>query len=195
MKGDDRREQILESAIKAFSAHGYEKTSIASICEPIGIARGTLYQYFDNKRALFNELVRIYTQRIRASMDEFDFEGAAPESFDLVRYRRLVSFFEEVYNHREIYGVIMREGLTRSQETGGLVLKLHWNMIDLIAEEYQAASKVGFVSVADPEFTATSIYGILLMAMQRYVVYTDEPVEPKVLARKVAEFLVSSQKL
>ena len=60
MKGDERKKQILDAALKAFAEYGYERTSIAVICEKAGIARPTLYQYFKDKRSLFRELLKGY---------------------------------------------------------------------------------------------------------------------------------------
>ena len=54
MKGTQRKKQILTAALKAFAEHGYERTSIAVICEKAGIARPTLYQYFKESKPTKN---------------------------------------------------------------------------------------------------------------------------------------------
>jgi AcrR family transcriptional regulator len=187
MKSDKRKEQILETAIKAFSEHGFEKTSIALICGPLKIARGTLYQYFKNKQDLFLELVKIYIGRIQDLLHPFNFEEGTAHEFNVYRYNRLKDFFEEIYNNKEIYGVILREGLKKKPQTEKIVMKLHFGFIKKLEEEYKKASELGYLSVADPEFAAVSTYGSIIMVIQKYIIYADDPSSPEDLTRKVTE--------
>lgn len=57
MKAQDRKAHIIACAKKVFARHGYTKTNIAMICEQAGIGRGTLYQYFKNKKAVFTAII------------------------------------------------------------------------------------------------------------------------------------------
>lgn len=47
-----RREQIADAAIVVFAEHGYRDASIAQIAAQMGAGHGTIYRYFDNKRAI-----------------------------------------------------------------------------------------------------------------------------------------------
>lgn len=58
-KGFDR-EQALETALRLFWENGYEPTSIATLCEAMGINPPSLYCCFGNKAQLFLEAVRHY---------------------------------------------------------------------------------------------------------------------------------------
>ena len=40
---EERKQEILETAIKLFSVNGFEKTSISDIAKEIGIAQGLCY--------------------------------------------------------------------------------------------------------------------------------------------------------
>lgn len=44
-----RRSQIVDAAVKLFSAQGYHKTTIAQIASAAGISTGLVYQYFREK--------------------------------------------------------------------------------------------------------------------------------------------------
>jgi TetR/AcrR family transcriptional regulator, transcriptional repressor of aconitase len=48
-----RREEILEGAQRAFARHGYEGATVARLEEEIGLSRGAIFSYFENKEALF----------------------------------------------------------------------------------------------------------------------------------------------
>jgi AcrR family transcriptional regulator len=55
-KQKDARSRILQSALDEFSDKGYHASTIDSIAERAGIAKGTVYRYFNTKEGLFNAL-------------------------------------------------------------------------------------------------------------------------------------------
>ena len=58
-----RREQILAGAQRAFARLGYEGATVARLEEETGLSRGAIFNYFENKEALFVELVRRSSDR------------------------------------------------------------------------------------------------------------------------------------
>lgn len=52
----DRREAILQAAVRAFARHGYAATTIEEIASEAGISKGSVYNYFPSKEALFFEI-------------------------------------------------------------------------------------------------------------------------------------------
>lgn len=57
-KKQAKRDAILRSAIEEFSEHGFGNTHLAAVAERAGVAKGTLYLYFESKEALFADVVR-----------------------------------------------------------------------------------------------------------------------------------------
>jgi TetR/AcrR family transcriptional repressor of nem operon len=57
------REMALQKAMQAFWARGYEATSIQDLVNCMGINRGSLYDTFGGKHALFLAALDYYTQR------------------------------------------------------------------------------------------------------------------------------------
>jgi AcrR family transcriptional regulator len=49
----DKREAILNGAAEVFAAHGYEGASMSMITAAACVSKGTIYQHFDGKAALF----------------------------------------------------------------------------------------------------------------------------------------------
>jgi TetR/AcrR family transcriptional regulator, transcriptional repressor of aconitase len=58
-----RREQILAGAQRAFARHGYEGATVARLEEETGLSRGAIFNYYENKEALFVALVRRSSDR------------------------------------------------------------------------------------------------------------------------------------
>ena len=49
----EREQQILDAALVVFAQKGYGDTRISDIANAVGIAKGTIYLYFDSKESLF----------------------------------------------------------------------------------------------------------------------------------------------
>jgi TetR/AcrR family transcriptional repressor of nem operon len=58
-------EQVLDAAMKAFWANGYEGTSLADLVSVTGLHKGSLYQAFGDKHTLFVQTLNRYLQGIR----------------------------------------------------------------------------------------------------------------------------------
>jgi len=65
---DDRRNLIIQAAIEEFSKAGYDTASINQICKRSNIAKGSFYQYFEDKMDLY---VYIMDLAIREKIDFF----------------------------------------------------------------------------------------------------------------------------
>jgi AcrR family transcriptional regulator len=62
---EDRREQVIEAAVKEFAAHGFHATSTSAIAKRAGISQPYIYALFPNKRELFLAVDRHVVDRIR----------------------------------------------------------------------------------------------------------------------------------
>ena len=72
---DARRAQILAAATQVFARRGYALAQVADIAAVLKIGHGTVYRYFKDKRALFEEVVQQGLMRVGAIPTE-DAPGA-----------------------------------------------------------------------------------------------------------------------
>src|SRR5829696_794579 len=54
----ERRDAILAAALDEFSARGFAATRLDDVAKRANVAKGTIYLYFADKEALFQELIR-----------------------------------------------------------------------------------------------------------------------------------------
>lgn len=54
-----KKQQILEAAIKAFIVKGYELTTMKDIVDESGLSRGGVYLYFSNTEEIFLEILKM----------------------------------------------------------------------------------------------------------------------------------------
>lgn len=62
---EDKRKHIFETALKEFSRHPYEQASLTEIVNNAGIAKGSMYQYFEDKKDLYKYVVQLVYQHKR----------------------------------------------------------------------------------------------------------------------------------
>ena len=125
---DARREQILAGAQRAFARHGYEGATVARLEEETGLSRGAIFNYFENKEALFVALVLRSSDRFveiwldqgyRALLEAIAHEDPAWLSVQVEAARRvrtderfreqLRPLDEEVKSRREVRFARLRE--------------------------------------------------------------------------------------
>lgn len=56
-EANERRNEILDIAVKLFASKGYEETSVSDIMNEVGIAKGTLYYHFKSKEEILNGII------------------------------------------------------------------------------------------------------------------------------------------
>lgn len=65
-----RREQILDAATRRFASAGYHQTDVQELANELGLGKGTIYRYFENKEAIFLAAVDRVMVLLRKRIDE-----------------------------------------------------------------------------------------------------------------------------
>jgi AcrR family transcriptional regulator len=66
----NRRAAVIEAAEAEFGAHGFSQGSLNVIARRAGVAKGSLFQYFADKRDLYAYIAEIGSQRVRSHMED-----------------------------------------------------------------------------------------------------------------------------
>ena len=91
--GEVRRAQILEAAAALFAEKGYQRATVKEIAARAGVAPGTIYLYFENKRelllAIADRLIAQPVDQTLAEASRMDAEGyIAAILRDRIRFAR-----------------------------------------------------------------------------------------------------------
>lgn len=101
---DFRTDQILEAARRVIGEVGFAEASIDRIAEAAGVARSTLYVYFDGKEDLLNQCIAQLRhglgERVRKAVEEASGTEERLAAF-------LASHFEYVGKVREFFRAVM----------------------------------------------------------------------------------------
>lgn len=80
----DTRQNILDAMYKLVSEVGYDKASIATVCEKAGINKGSLYYFFKHKEQLFLTLIDEYIPQ------SSDIKERLGETDTIIAYKNLL---------------------------------------------------------------------------------------------------------
>jgi AcrR family transcriptional regulator len=83
---EEKRSQILELAIEEFAAHDYKNASISNIVARAGIAKGSLYQYFEDKRDLYLYLIQLAGEEKKQFLRQHPPPDPNMNLFDFLRW-------------------------------------------------------------------------------------------------------------
>lgn len=99
-----KRRQILAGARAAFNEHGYERASVDLIAARAGVSKATVYNHFEDKKALFiacfSEEADVLREELRRSLDRAEGDIAAALQRVGERLLRLMLLPENVCLYR-----------------------------------------------------------------------------------------------
>lgn len=98
---DEKREKIISSAMEEFSLKGYSKTSVNSITRKAGIAKGSIYQYFEDKKDFYLYLVSLVRDSYMERRTEFVGEPEKTPFKEVLR--RTILFFNYYSEEKPSY--------------------------------------------------------------------------------------------
>lgn len=186
MKAEDRKQAILDCAKKLFSERGYYQTHISDIIKEAQIARGTIYQYFDNKDDIFITLMENYyntwEERINLQRDNIDINNISAKDFLRHRFKQTLIFFSE---DEFLCNLALRVGLGLPENISLLTNRLEKKIIDYISLDLELGKS--FKTIREDlniEMTANFIAGALLRTAYFYFVvkkkkkgYSDKEID------------------
>ncbi len=127
---EERKQEILETAIKLFSVNGFEKTSISDIAKEIGIAQGLCYRYFPSKDVLFQSAINEYSNILVANMTK-NINIKKDSLKDILR--KMILFAEQ---EDDTYYLVLEKGRCSEEKYRSLLnLLMEYSVFDSSKEE------------------------------------------------------------
>ena len=115
----ETHERILKSGLAAFLEEGFEKANLRRICKTAGVTTGAFYKHFEDKEALFSELVEPLANMIREAYAQGEQRGFAghdegepvtPEQVRAALETKAAGTLATtamLYSHRDIYELLV----------------------------------------------------------------------------------------
>jgi TetR/AcrR family fatty acid metabolism transcriptional regulator len=182
LPADARRAQLLYAAKRVFAARGYAAANIADICAEAGVARGTIYQYFQNKRdvliALLDDVAarvgRVLRERPQVAVPKGSkFEVAVIVKFCRARLREML---QEIFIDEEILRLLLREARGVDGVVDRAIAKIDAMILREMEADIRAAQAGRVMRKVPPKLAARYLLGgvenMILAAIA-----ADEPID------------------
>jgi AcrR family transcriptional regulator len=186
------REEILHAAVACFETRGYDETTTAAIARKAGIAVGTLYGYFRDKRAILLELLDDTTKTI----GDYVVQNLDPALWRDANPRESVrTLIDAVFHTRTINPGMQRilwERYFKDAEFRKAVEAIAQRIRDAMLKLFQALQKDGRLRVTDLPTAAFLIHAAIEWTASRLVLGESEAeIDPAVVAASdmVSRFL------
>lgn len=156
---EKRREVILESAAKVFARKGYQRATMKEIAEEVGIAPGTIYLYFKNKRTL---LISIVEQLTQLMPHEFPSDATPDEERSFIRYV-LSEQLRAVVEYRPFFQALAAEMWTDATLRTQFMSQVLSPIINTIQLFLQLGVDTGKTRELDPTVIAQAMVGTVYL--------------------------------
>ncbi|MGB3682078.1 MAG: TetR/AcrR family transcriptional regulator [Rubrobacteraceae bacterium] len=172
-RGRKTRQKVLGAAEEIFGEKGYDRASIVEITRRAGVAQGTFYVYFPDKKSVFTELVRGLSRQLRRDI------AAAVEGIpDRIEVERVGfhAFFDFTHQHQNFYKIIRQAEFVDEE----LFRWYYRKLAEGYTEGLSKAMRRGEIRELHVECLAYCLMGISDFLGMRWVLWNDEPPPDKV---------------
>lgn len=186
--GGDKRERILQAAIRVFAEKGFYATRVSEIARAAGVADGTIYLYFKNKDAV---LVSIFEERIRALIDLLRAELGRCDDVES-RIRRIVEvqlgLLEGQRDLAEVVTVNLRQSSLLLKQYAAPLFREYLQLVADVVADGQARGALR----ADlaPMTVARALWGALDGVALTWALGSADPASLRKAAQQTAELFL-----
>lgn len=176
---DERRQEILDGAMKLFSEKGYDRTSISDISKFLGISQGLCYRYFKSKEEIFESAIDEYASNIA---DEIIKVIKYPHRSIEDKISSELNFYDLEKREDSYYKVFHRENARPLHDR--MSINICRKVTPYIQEEIEKEMVNGKLKVYDSAMLASfCVYGQLGILL-------DTSINDKIRTKRISEFLL-----
>ncbi|MCK4786664.1 MAG: TetR/AcrR family transcriptional regulator [Desulfobacteraceae bacterium] len=163
----EKRENILQTAAMLFADQGFARTDVAQIAKRAGVAKGSIYNYFESKEDLYLYVCRDGIERSRQAV----YSDIRPE-WDLYRqidhiFRRGVAFVLAHPQYARLYLNVASSGMERFADQLSLEVEKYTSdhLKRIIADGMSRGIVRKDVDVSLAAFLINSLYIIFVISL------------------------------
>lgn len=182
---DAKRQALIEAAKVEFARKGYHATTVDDITRAAGVAKGTFYLYFDEKRSIYYEVIESFMQLVK---DIGSSVGAAPTDILDFFARAEAAALELVgifMDNRELARLAYRESMGLDPKLETMLSDFYREIAEVEATNIRVAIELGFIREVNPLLTAYAHMGIVERVMLALVDRPDDFGEPTQVVREL----------
>lgn len=183
----NRREEILKAAISAFSHKGYHNTSISDIIEKAGIARGTFYLYFENKRQIFDSVLDNLIIELDHCIKKIELGQGLPNPLEQLKanlIRVLILFIE----NRDLTRILLRHATGLDADLDQKITEFYKNWAHKIEEAINLGITMGIVRECNSTLASYCILGCIKEVIEHVTLNRKDKPDINVITDELINF-------
>jgi len=158
-RAGDKRERILDAAVRVFARKGFYATRVSEVAKAAGVADGTIYLYFKSKDDLLVSLFEHHVERLLAYLAT-ELPRAASASDKLKRIIELqLGLLEGERDLAEVVTIILRQSTKLMKQFAAPKFSAYLDAIARVIAEGQATGELR--SDVSSTLAARAIFGAL----------------------------------
>ncbi|MEM1599407.1 MAG: TetR/AcrR family transcriptional regulator [Sulfolobaceae archaeon] len=173
-KGKETLNKIINAAADLIAERGFLNTSINDITSRAGVAYGLFYFYFKSKHDILDELIKRFNKEMRYYLKVNTMGIQDRIELEKVGFKKFLQWMED---NRKYYKIFIEAQVHRPE-------MYIWHFTRL-SERYriglQEAMNKGQIVKVDPELLSYVLIGIGEMIGRRYILWTDQGLNKKLL--------------
>ena len=187
MLREERREQVLRSAMKVFAQKGYHATSVGDIIRRAAIARGTFYLYFENKRQIFEAILDVALREIVDRLRRIDVAPESPPPLEQLRDNvgRIIAF---LLSEQELTQILLRHAEGLDIEFDRRLSAFYETIVDLIERSLRLGQYILLVRPCHTRLVAYCILGSVKEVMARLTSGANQVPDLDVVVDEIVNF-------
>jgi AcrR family transcriptional regulator len=152
------REAVLEAAHELLMERGYAGLSMRELAKQSGLAKGTIYHHFHDKRDIYLSVLERDILVVRARIHE-----AASVPGDIEdRLRNVVrTYFALQEERRLVIMMALREAASMEEQLCALIRRYRDELLEPIAAIFEGAEVSGRLRSVDVDLVVLSLFGVL----------------------------------
>jgi TetR/AcrR family transcriptional regulator len=103
----DKQQRILDTAVEEFSSHGFRQASVNRMVQKLGIAKGSIFQYFGTKEGLFHVVFDHAVELVRRSLRQVKQHTVETDFFERIR-QSLIAGVNFIDHHPKVYKIYLK---------------------------------------------------------------------------------------
>lgn len=156
----ERRQQILDAARDVFAKRGYARATVDDIVAEAGVARGTFYLYFDDKRQAFAELVDRFAVQITGVIQRIATDDPErPVSHQVLENTRAI--LRLCLAERSMTKILFTDAVGVDPEFERKLATFYDAVVQLLTESLRDGQALGIVADGEPRVLAYLTIGAL----------------------------------
>lgn len=173
-KGEKRKQQIIDTAKNMFITRGFQSTHIGQVCENLDIARGTVYQYFSNKKEILYAILDSVAESCEDILDPDDLKDylkSKPDTDTIIKFidERISSCLTVISNEPIVIKLLYRDIAGVDDEVSEKVAEFLKHLVEIITKEIETLREYHiFKKEIDPFIAASMLVGSVMMIVYQY---------------------------